>query len=226
LALQLNRLTRRAEQLAVTEERNRMAREIHDTLAQAFAGIVLHGEALATSLGVSKSRSSRALRNIKKLARAGLEEARRSVQALRPKVLEGFTLPEALEDAAKRLSADAETSFTFEHRGRELELSADVQAELFRIAQEAMTNVRKHARATSAWIILESGDDQVVLTVRDDGIGLATARASEHKRGYGQATMRERAQRIGGRLEIESPATGGTTVRVKIPVNGGLATEA
>jgi PAS domain S-box-containing protein len=221
LALQLNRLTRRAEQLAVTEERNRLAREIHDTLAQAFVGIVLHGEALGTSLGVSKSRSNRALMNINKLARAGLEEARRSVQALRPKVLEGFTLPEALEDEAKRLSADAETLYTFEQRGRKVELSADVQAELFRIAQEAMTNVRKHARATSAWIILESGDDHVVLTVGDDGIGLATTHAPEHKRGYGQATMRERAQRIGGRLEVESPATGGTTVRVNIPVNGG-----
>jgi len=81
LALQLNRLTRRAEELAVTEERNRLAREIHDTLAQAFAGIVLPFEALGTSLAVSKRRSAKALSQIQKLARSGLDEARRSVQS-------------------------------------------------------------------------------------------------------------------------------------------------
>jgi len=89
LALQLNRLTRRAEELAVTEERNRLAREIHDTLAQAFAGIVLHSEALGTSLAVSKRRSAKALSQIQKLARSGLDEARRSVQALRAKGIGG-----------------------------------------------------------------------------------------------------------------------------------------
>src|SRR5258707_8009798 len=93
-------------EMAVTEERNRLAREIHDTLAQAFAGIVLHTEALGAALGVSKVRSRRALDRIQILARSGLEEARRSVQALRPKALEGCTLPEALEQAARRFSAN------------------------------------------------------------------------------------------------------------------------
>src|SRR5262249_19918270 len=104
LALQLNRLTRRAEQLAVTEERNRLARDIHDTLAQAFAGIVLHSEALATRLPASKGRSLNSRAQIQKLAPSGLDEARRSLQALRPKALEGSTLPEALKQAAKRFA--------------------------------------------------------------------------------------------------------------------------
>ena len=80
--------------------------------------------------------------------------------------------------------------------------------------------VRRHARATTARISLGSRGDQVVLTVRDNGIGLAAANGAEHKRGYGLFTMRERAHRIGGQLEVETPASGGTTIRVILPLNG------
>jgi PAS domain S-box-containing protein len=216
LAVQLSCLAQRTEHMAVTEERNRLARDIHDTLAQAFAGIVLHGEALGTSLGVSKARSEKALASIQKLARSGLNEARRSVQALRPMALEGSTLPHALQQAAERLSEDGKLSCEFKQRGKAVKLSAEVQNELFRIAQEAMTNVCKHAQARSAWITLEFQADQVILMVSDDGVGLAATESPERKRGYGLGTMRERAQRIGARLEIESPADGGTTIRVVV----------
>ena len=218
LALQLNRLTRRAEQLAVTEERNRLAREIHDTLAQAFAGIVLHSEALGTSLGASKRRSARALSCIQKLARCGLDEARRSVQALRPKALEGSTLSEALNLAARRFAEDGNVSCQFRQQGEARMLSVEGQNELFRIAQEALTNVTKHAQATSVSIDLAFTARQVVLTVRDNGVGLTATAASEPKRGYGLGTMRERAQRIGGKLEIEGPEAGGTSIRVRLPL--------
>jgi PAS domain S-box-containing protein len=218
LALQLNRLTRRAEQLAVTEERNRLAREIHDTLAQAFAGIVLHAEALGPSLKGSKARSRKSLLNIQKLARSGLEEARRSVQALRPKALDDRSLTQALEAAAQRLSEDAKPSCEFKQRGKALEMPVEVQNELFRVAQEAMTNVKKHAQAKSAWINLEFKGRQVILTIRDDGVGLTATNSPKRKRGYGLATMRERALRIGGKLEIESPDSGGTVIRVVVPL--------
>jgi len=143
------------------------------------------------------------------------------VQALRPKALDGATLPKALEDATRHLSADAVTSFTFEQRGRYIELPIEAQAELFRIAQEAMTNVRKHARATSSWIILESRKDHLVLTVRDNGIGLVAEIPLDTTWLWHGDGMRERAQRIGGRLEVVSPANLGTTIRVRIPVSGG-----
>jgi len=216
LALQLSRLAHRTEQMAVTEERNRMAREIHDTLAQAFAGIVLHAEALGTSLEGSKARSRKSLLNIQKLARSGLEEARRSVQALRPKALDNRSLTQALEEETRRFSEDAKLSCEFKQRGKALEMPVEMQNELFRVAQEAMTNLRKHARAKSAWINLEFKSRRVILTIRDNGVGLAATNSSKRKQGYGMATMRERALRIGGKLEIESPASGGTTIRVEV----------
>jgi signal transduction histidine kinase len=205
-------------QMAVTEERNRLAREIHDTLAQSFAGILLQTEALTTSLPVDMMRSMRALSSIQELAQSGLDEARRSVRALRPKALEGSTLPEALEQAAKCISAEGKLSCHFKQTGRPVELSSEIQVELFRIAQEAMTNVRKHAHAKSAWMNMEFNARQMILTIRDDGVGIAATTSSAGPPGYGLATMRERAQRIGGQLEIESPADGGTAVHVVMPL--------
>jgi len=219
LALQLNRLTRRAEQLAVTEERNRLAREIHDTLAQAFAGVVLHGEVLRSSLGINKLRTKRALSQMEKLARSGLEEARRSVQALRPKALDGNTLPEALQQAAIRLNDDAKLSCQFKQRGKKIHLSGEIQNELFRIAQEALTNVVKHAQAKSVWITLNSQARRVSLSIKDDGVGFATARPQDQSHGFGMGTMRERAHGIGGRLRVESCPGRGTTIRVEVPSN-------
>ena len=204
-------------EMAVTEERNRLAREIHDTLLQSFAGIVLHTEALGTSLGVNNSRSQQALLSIQKLARSGLVEARRSVQALRPKMLDGRTLAGALEETTEQLCETGLFCRSIQ-RGMVFKLPEEVQTELFRIAQEAMTNICKHAQARSAWIILEFATRQVVLTVQDDGVGLVATNPLKHGRGYGLATMRERAERIGGALEIERPAGGGSLIRVKVPL--------
>ena len=204
-------------EMAVTEERNRLAREIHDTLVQSFAGIVLHTEALGTSLGMNNTRSQRTLLSIQKLARSGLDEARRSVQALRPKAMEGCTLFEALMQTTKCFSTETQLVCDVKQLGKSLPLSADVQNETFRIAQEAMTNVSKHARAKSVWVTLEFKAHQVILTIQDDGIGFANAKAPGSRCGYGLTTMRERAQRIGGQLEIGSPKGGGTSVRVRLP---------
>jgi signal transduction histidine kinase len=217
LALQLNTLTRRAEQLAVTEERNRLAREIHDTLAQAFAGIVLHSEVLGASLPAGRPRCAKALSQIQKLARSGLEEARRSVQALRPKALDGNTLPEALRQATMRLNDDAKLSCQFRQRGKKIHLSGEIQNELFRIGQEALTNVVKHAQAKSVCITLVSQLQRVTLSIKDDGIGFATAKPQDQSNGFGMGTMRERAQGIGGQLRVESRPGRGTTIRVEVP---------
>jgi len=127
-----------------------------------------------------------------------------------------------LEQAAQRFSANGKLSCNFKQQGKVSRMPADVQNELFRIAQEAMTNVAKHAQAKSLWINLAFKAGQVLLIVRDDGIGIAATDFSKPKRGYGLATMRERAQRIGGRLEIESRESGGTTVRVSVSLTESL----
>jgi signal transduction histidine kinase len=147
-----------------------------------------------------------------------LEEARRSVQALRPKALDDRSLTQALEQEAKRFSEDAKLACEFQQRGKELEMPVEVQNELFRVAQEAMTNIRKHARAKAVWINLKFKGRRLILTIRDNGIGLAATNSSKRKQGYGMATMRERSLRIGGKLKIESPASGGTMICVEVPL--------
>ena len=150
---------------------------------------------------------------------SGLDEARRSVQALRPRALEGSTLAEALEQAARCISSEGKLSCHFKKRGRAAKLSPEMEVELFRIAQEAMTNVRKHAHAKSASMTMQFKARQMILTIEDDGVGLVASISSERATGYGLATMRERAQRIGGQFKIENSTDGGT-VHVMVPLNG------
>jgi signal transduction histidine kinase len=169
-------------------------------------------------LAVSKRRSRKTLSQIQKLARSGLDEARRSVRALRPKALEGCTLSQALEQAANRLAASGKLSCHFRQRGVTRTLQLEAQNELFRIAQEALTNVCKHARANSAWISLTFTARQISLTVRDNGVGLAATASQKPKRTYGFTSMRERAQRIGGQLQIKRLPNGGTSVHVRVPL--------
>jgi signal transduction histidine kinase len=219
LALTLNRLARRAEQTAVTEERNRFAREIHDTLAQAFAGIALHAESMMNTRGTAASRA-RSLARVHQLAKTGLDEARRSLQALRPRDLENSTLAEALKAAAARISAEGDLAAQFEQQGHARSLPEEMQSELFRIAQEALTNVRKHAMAKNVFIRLKYLPKQIFLSIRDDGIGIPKRPKGRVPRGYGLSTMRERAQRIGGTFRLEPGERGGTTVQVKVSLLG------
>src|SRR5262249_47964255 len=123
-----------------------------------------------------------------------------------------------LKQVAKRLAEPGKLSCHFRQQGETQILSAEAQNELFRIAQEALTNVSKHAQAKSAWISLTFTARQVALTIRDNAVGVAATTSTEPKRGYGLGTMRERAQRIGGQLAIESPKSGGTSVRVRVPL--------
>jgi signal transduction histidine kinase len=168
---------------------------------------------------VSKQRCAKALSQIQKLSRSGLEEARRSVQALRPKALDGIMLPEALRQAAIRLNDDAKLSCQFRQRGKKIHLSGGIQNELFRIGQEALTNVVKHAQARSVYITLVSQARRVSLSIKDDGIGFATAKPKDQGHGFGMRTMRERAQGIGGRLRVETRPGRGTTIRVEVPLS-------
>jgi len=206
-------------------ERRRLAGEIHDTLAQEFAGILLHLEAVGSSENLESSIISECLARARELAKCGLEDARRMLLGLRPKPLEGAHLVQALRQLAERFSPDCGISCSFRTDGRAREIPVKVQDELYRIAQEALCNVRKHSRATSASLSLRYGSSLVVLKIKDNGQGFATAtdRASGH--GYGLSTMRERAQRLGGKIEIETAPGGGTELKITVtspgwPANG------
>ena len=163
-----------AREAGAGDERQRMAREIHDTLAQGLTGIITQLEA-AQQTGKDAERERR-IGNAKRLARDSLAEARRSVQALRPQALENSRLPEALADEVARWSATSGVPGEVETTGDARALHPEVEVTLLRVAQEALANVAKHAGASRAGVTLSYMEDVVSLDVRDDGAGFARAR--------------------------------------------------
>lgn len=226
LAIQLSELAVRGQQTAVLEERNRLARDIHDTLAQGFTGIVIQLEAAedlveeASVAGASaKDISSEAnevlkpvlthLGRARQLARESLAEARRSVKALRPQVLEERSLAEAFRHMVARLTPGTTVTARVDVAGDEYRLRSETEDELLRIGQEAVTNSLRHGKATAIHLTLEYRPQQMVLAIQDNGIGFNPAQPVV---GFGITGMRERAMKIGARLDMQVQVEGGTRV--------------
>jgi signal transduction histidine kinase len=201
---------------AVIEERKRLAGEIHDTLAQEFAGILLHLQAVS-SLDETEN-AFQCLTRARELAKCGLEDTRRMLLGLRPKSLEGAHLCDALGQLAKRFSRDCGIYCTFRARGRPHQLPQGTENEFYRVAQEALCNVRKHSRAASVSIVLSYKSGGVVLRIKDNGQGFAIKQSQAGAHGFGLPTMRERANRLGGRMDINTGQGTGTEVRMSVPV--------
>ncbi|MFC4908180.1 sensor histidine kinase [Actinomadura gamaensis] len=204
-------LLAQAREAGALDERARMAREIHDTLAQGFTGIVAQLEAALQN----PDRWERYARQAQALARENLTEARRSVQALRPGPLEQALLPEAIGRMTGRWTASCGVPVSVETTGEPCPLHPDVEVALFRVAQEALTNVAKHAGATRVGLTLSYLDDLVLLDVRDDGVGFVPDRASGG--GFGLSSMRQRMLRVAGGLSVESAPGEGTAVNATAP---------
>jgi signal transduction histidine kinase len=211
-----------AREAGAGDERQRMAREIHDTLAQGLTGIVTQLEAAQQTS--REDERERRIDNAKRLARDSLAEARRSVQALRPQVLEDSRLPEALAEEVARWSATSGVTGEMEITGQARLLHPEVEVTLLRVAQEALANVTKHAGAGRAGVTLSYMEDVVSLDVRDDGAGFAVAGCNGHLAGekpaaggFGLISMRQRVTRLAGQLEIESEPGAGTAVSASLP---------
>ena len=200
---------------AVLGERSRIAREIHDTLAQGYVGISAHLEVLAELLRQGKAAdAAKQLDMTRGYVREGLAEARQSIWALRTQDSRETTLPVKLRRIVEAVGVDGlETRFsTF---GAYRPLPGQTEQELLRIAQEAIHNVKKHAGASQLFVQLEFGPDTVDLEVRDNGRGGVVDQASDSTQGhFGLTGMRERAAAIGGTLEVESVPGQGTVVRL------------
>ncbi|HEY2672343.1 MAG TPA: sensor histidine kinase [Rugosimonospora sp.] len=210
-------LLTQAREAGMLDERARMAREIHDTIAQGLIGIITQLEA-AGPVDDRPADGQRHLDLAMGLARQSLSEARRSVRNLQPEQLEGATLPEALTEVARHWSAlhglKAEVTTT----GTVRSVHPEIEGTLVRTAQEALSNVAKHAGATRVGLTLSYMEDQVTLDVRDDGVGFAPSGApSGEDGGFGLKAMRQRLQRIAGLLEIESEPGGGTAISASVP---------
>jgi signal transduction histidine kinase len=209
-------LLRQAREAGVIEERQRLAGEIHDTLAQGLTGIIAQLEA-ARQARAEPADLFRHLDLADSLARANLAEARRSVHDLRPGQLDGTSLPDALVELAQAWSRRSQVAAEVETTGSPCRTRPDVDAAVFRIAQEALTNVEKHARATRVHLTLSYLDDVLLLDVADDGIGFRAA-ASPPPTSYGLVGMRHRLALLSGTLTVESAPGLGTTVNAAIPL--------
>ncbi|RUR76973.1 PAS domain S-box protein [Trichormus variabilis] len=209
-------LQKRAEAASILEERNRMAREIHDTLAQAFTGILAQVGAAKQVLTDDLEATESHLDLIKELARTGLVEARRSVVALRPQLLEEGSLQSALHRLVAQLrTAAIDTTLYYEIEGAVYSLPTEIESNLLRMGQEALTNAIRHANADEIRVELVYDRDRFCLRVRDNGqgFGVGSIPASE---GFGLLGMSERAERIGAQLTIRSQPGQGTEIVVTV----------
>ena len=209
-----------AREAGVLDERARMAREIHDTIAHGLTGIVTQLEA-AQQAADRPDAHERHVENAIRLARESLTEARRSVDASRPEILERATLEDGLADVAERWSAINGVPVEFRTTGERLSLHPDIEEALLRTAQEALANVGKHASASRAGVTLSYMGDVVTLDVRDDGVGFEVPdRAAGRTAGFGLTAMRQRMSRVAGTLAIESEPGGGTAISARVPAIG------
>ena len=213
-------LLTQAREAGVLDERQRMAREIHDTIAQGLIGIVTQLEAADQARDRPADRD-RHLENAERLARESLTEARRSVEASMPAALESGTLSDALGDVAREWSQINAIPVEVAVTGDVIALHPEIDVALLRIAQEALANVARHAGASHAWLTLSYMGDVVTLDVRDDGVGFPVSEpGSGEGAGFGLTGMRQRVARVAGSLAIESEPGGGTAVSARVPAIG------
>jgi signal transduction histidine kinase len=214
-------LVAQAREAGVHDERQRMAREIHDTLAQGLTGIITQLQA-ADRVREQPRLWQHHVDQVNALARDSLAAARRSVAALAPRELDDSRLPDAIADLAARWSRASAVPVQVETTGEPRPVLADIEITLFRVAQEALANVGRHAKATRAAVTLSYLDDVVLLDVRDNGVGFAVGRAPERGAavdgsGFGLRAIRQRLDRVAGTLTIESELGEGTAVSATVP---------
>jgi two-component system NarL family sensor kinase len=217
IAIERARLFDQSRRLGAAEERNRIAREIHDTLAQGLAAVALRLE-MADAL-IESGADSEAVRNALRqgldLTRSNLQEARRSVLELRAAPLEGRTLPEALSSLAAALSGDG-LEVTFNATTSSIALPTRLELGIYRIAQESLRNVELHAKASHVSVDLTSDSEAITLVVEDDGCGFNPEAIPQGH--YGLVGLNERVRLLGGTLTIESTPSEGTRIEATIPI--------
>ena len=198
------------EQLAVSRERNRMARDLHDTLAHSLSALTVQLEALRTLLANDPGAAQAAVDEIAELAKRGLEESRQAIQALRTGPVETLGLIGALREAIQALQERTGVQASLGTAGEESLLTPEEARALYRIAEEAFSNIERHANAQQVDVRLDCGADRIDLVIRDDGAGFDPASVELER--YGLTGMRERANMISASVEVNSHPGGGTEV--------------
>ena len=218
LMIQFSRLSAQSREAAVTAERNRIARDVHDTLAQGLTGVIVQLEAAGDA--TSKSLPSEAGDHLSRaidLARESLNEARRSVKALRPQALQDQDLPTAMGEMVDKMTAQTSLRAKFNAEGHAAMLPHEWENNLLRIGQEAVTNIVRHAQASEFAMNLIFTSQCVTLTVQDNGRGfIPTVRYD----GLGLLGIEERVQSMGGKLSIQSVIDEGVALTIVLPLAG------
>ncbi|MBM0276313.1 sensor histidine kinase [Micromonospora tarensis] len=202
-------LVAKAKDAGVAHERARLAREIHDTVAQGLTGIVTQLEAIGEVSAQARGR----LDTARNLARTSLDEVRRSIDALRPGPLLQARLCDAVREAVSAWTDQYEVSARFSVTGEPVPAHSEVEVTLLRATQETLSNVGRHAEARRVDVTLSYMEDLIVLDVRDDGIGFNAASAG----GFGLTALRQRVAALAGTVEVESSPAAGTAVSVTVP---------
>lgn len=204
----------------VLAERARLAREIHDTLAQGYVGISSQLEAVSMLLPKDPAQARQYLNLAQKMAHHSLTEARRSVMDLRDQALEGQTLAQAMEQTSRMMTAGRGLTATVQAPPNLPVVPKETEQQLLRIAQEALTNALKHSEATQATIALQREGNNLKLSIVDNGSGFDPNNAFLSAGGhFGLLGMQERAQRAGGTLRLETAPGAGTTIEVTVPLS-------
>jgi signal transduction histidine kinase len=217
MAIEHARLYARAQDTATLEERQRLARELHDSVTQALYGVTLYAEAAASVLAAGDQETATTyLHEVRNTAQEALQEMRLLIFELRPPILEQEGLAAALQARLTAVEGRTAGLTTRSAVDADLRLPARVEEALYRIAQEALNNVLKHARARTVALALRRDGPTVTLEIADDGTGFVPATAGR-RGGVGLHGMRERAVLIGAHLTIQSTPGLGTVVRVEVP---------
>jgi signal transduction histidine kinase len=204
------------EQLAVSQERNRIARELHDTLAHSLSGVIVQLEAVEALWDVNLAGARKMVEHVLRSARSGLTEVRRALTSLRASPLEDLGLALAISDLAQSVAARTDLKLNLEVASPIENIPPEVEQCVYRVAQEALENVGRHAKAKSLHVSLAQSNGHLMLTVKDDGQGFDRNRVDAAR--YGLKGLRERAEMIGGNLHIESKLNHGTTVQLSVPL--------
>jgi signal transduction histidine kinase len=218
IAIENTRLLERARELSVIEERNRLARDLHDSLVQKLFGVVLTAQSAAALLDRSSDEARIEVERVAALAQEAIGELRALVFQLRPAAIEAEGLAAALAKHVDVLGRVHRLPIALEHRGAP-RLRPGVDEELFRIAQEALHNALRHAAAEHVRVRLDERPDAVALSVADDGRGFDPEAPALRSRSLGLTSMEERAQALGGVLRIASAPGAGTTIGLELPLD-------
>ena len=219
IAIENARLYERGRELSFVEERNRLARDLHDSVVQKLFGIVLAAQSAATLFDRDQDSARAQVEKLQELTQDAIQELRSLIFQLRPAAVESDGLAAALAKHVQVLRRVHRQDIDLEVTG-EPRLRPDIDDEVFRIAQEALHNGLKHAAAGRLQLLLDEGERRLVLTVRDDGVGFDPGATAHRSRRLGLTSMEERATALGGTLTIDSAPGKGTTIELEVPLGG------